>query len=130
MGMERWVGRLAGDLGPGVLCERCLEAWVLPRARSPLDDDRDKADAGSSSGPSAADPVWSADPVRSRPGLELIPRFLLFHFLLAHWSVTIKSTPTDQSPGSVGPEVAHRTTVEPVTTTAINTRRMIIVVSF
>ena len=44
---------------------------MLPRFRSPPDDDRDKADAKSSSGPSAADPVWSADSVRSRPGIEL-----------------------------------------------------------
>ena len=45
-GVECWVGRLAGDLGPGVPCERCLlETWVFPRTHSPPDDDRDKTDA-------------------------------------------------------------------------------------
>ena len=48
--MESWVGRLARDLGPGVPCEQCLETLVLPLMRSPPDDDRDKADATSSSG--------------------------------------------------------------------------------
>ena len=34
--VERWVGRLAGDLGPGVPCDRIQRGnWVFPRFRSP-----------------------------------------------------------------------------------------------
>ena len=41
-GVERWVGRLAVDLGPGVPCERYMpETWVFLQPRSPPDDDRD-----------------------------------------------------------------------------------------
>ena len=71
-GGGHWVARLL-DVGfrPGVPCERCLETWVLPRMGSPPDDDRDKADATSSSRLSADDPVWSAcDTAHSRPGLR------------------------------------------------------------
>ena len=41
-GVERWVSRLAGDLGPSVACERyMLKTWVFLQPRSPPDDDRD-----------------------------------------------------------------------------------------